>query len=352
MAGKVNSSKTVWTLKKVASALNVSTATISNAFNRPDQLSKSLREQILLECAEIGYHGPNLTARSLRKGESGVLGVLLSDPLSYYFNDPVANQFLSGIAETIEQHQKQLLLLSGADSAKINSGIESLPDSFIVYGSQEHNPLYKRVIQTGKPIVTVDFDAPEFGSINIDNQSAAYEIANFVLNKRKAPSPAILGLRLIDSERVCRITEEELYDESESVSRRRLNGYLQATKQANLSISPELIWHIPHNTYTLAKQAAKEVLSINPRPNIILCMSDVIASALLNVAAEMQISIPIEMSVVGFDDIPEASRTSPKLTTICQKSKEKGKQAVLMLVKGQGLSKVMMPTELIIRDSV
>lgn len=352
MTEKLKPTKNVWTLKTVAKTLNVSTATISNAFSRPDQLSKSLRNRILAECAEIGYHGPNLTARSLRKGESGVLGVLLSDPLSYYFSDPVANQFLSGIAETIEKYQKQLLLLSGADSGKHNSGIESLPDCFIVYGSQENNPLYKRVVQSGKPIVTVDFDAPEFASINIDNQAAAYEVANFVLTNRVEPDAAILGLRLIHSERVCRITEDELYGESESVSRRRLNGYLQAAKENQVTISPEKIWHVPHNTFALAKQAAKEVLSTSPRPNTILCMSDVIASAVLNVAAEMQISIPKDVSVVGFDDIPEANRTSPRLTTVCQKSKEKGEQAVLMLVKGEKLSKMQMPTKLIVRDSV
>ncbi|MDU0353904.1 LacI family DNA-binding transcriptional regulator [Paraglaciecola aquimarina] len=339
------------TLKSVAKTLSVSTATISNAFSRPDQLSKSLREKILKECSTLGYHGPNITARSLRKGKSGVLGVLLSDPLSYYFNDPVANQFLSGIAETVEQHQKQLLMLSGADSGKTNTGIESLPDSFIVYGSQEHNPLYNRIIQTGKPIVTVDFDAPEFGSINVDNQAAAYEVASYALKKRSAPHAAILGLRLIHSERVCRITDDELYDESESVARRRLNGYKQAAEESNIALSSELIWHIPHNTFALAKRAAKELLSVTPRPNIILCMSDVIASAVLNVAAEMGVSVPAEIGVVGFDDIPEASRTSPPLTTICQKSKEKGKQAVLMLVKGDTSSKILMPTELIVRDS-
>lgn len=351
MTKSVKLQNTVWTLKTVAKKLNVSTATISNAFSRPDQLSKSLRERILEECKELGYPGPNLTARSLRKGKSGVLGVLLSDPLSYYFTDPVANQFLSGIAETVEKYQKQLLMLSGADSVNTNTGIESLPDYFIVYGSQEHNHLYKRIIQTGKPIVTVDFDAPEFGSINIDNQTAAQEIANFAIKKRENPILAILGLRLFHSEQVSLVSGENLFDESESVTRRRLNGYMHAAKENDLSIDSHCIWNIPHNTYEFAKQAAQEVLSLQPRPNTILCMSDIIASSVLMEAKKMGISAPNNISVVGFDDIPEAARTNPPLTTVCQKSKEKGKKAVLMLVNGETSQKIHMETELIVRGS-
>jgi len=66
------------TLKAVADALGVSTASISNAFNRPDQLSAILRDRILKECERLGYHGPNPAARSLRTGATGVVGVMLA----------------------------------------------------------------------------------------------------------------------------------------------------------------------------------------------------------------------------------------------------------------------------------
>ena len=96
-------------LSQVAKHLGVSIATVSNAFNRPDQLSAKLRERILSESAELGYHGPNLAARSLRMGASGVVGVMLADSLSYSFTDPVASQLLQGIAEVLVQNHKQLL---------------------------------------------------------------------------------------------------------------------------------------------------------------------------------------------------------------------------------------------------
>ncbi|KMT66978.1 LacI family DNA-binding transcriptional regulator [Catenovulum maritimum] len=340
------------TLKSVSKILGVSTATISNAFNRPDQLSEKLREKILKQCNEIGYHGPNLTARSLRKGESGVIGVLLSDPLAYYFTDPVANQFLTGISEVLEQNHKQLLMLSGADSAQTNNGIEALPDGFIIYGSQENNPLFNRVLGTQKPIVTVDFDLKNHASINIDNKAAAKSVADYALSHCKDPNIAILGLRLIHSDRVCRITDDELFSEGESVSRRRLTGYLEAISQQKQKIASEYIWHIPHNTHEFALKAAKEALSINPMPNCILCMSDVIAGAVLSVARDKNIEVPKMLKVVGFDDIPEASRTTPALTTVCQKSIEKGRQSAHKLIKGELNKKTILPTELIKRATV
>ena len=346
----VNNNNKPLTLKKVAEILNCSTATISNAFNRPDQLSASLRERILAECKRIGYHGPNITARTLRKGESGVIGVLLSDALSYHFTDPVANQFLQGISEVLEKNNKQLLLLSSASANSNTSGIEALPDGFIIYGSQERNPLFERVIQQGKPCITVDIDIEGYASINIDNFQAAHDIASHVfLNPTN--QPAILGLRLINSDRVCRITQAELLQETKSISRRRLNGYLAAAAEHDVEISPNRIWHIPENNYLLAFQAAHEALTSLPMPDVLICMSDNIAIAAMAVARELELDVPDIVRIVGFDDIPEASRVSPPLTTVCQRSKEKGKVAAEQLLAGQLNQKTILPSELVIRLS-
>lgn len=338
------------TLKKVAEILNVSTATISNAFNRPDQLSTHLREKLLAECERLGYHGPNIAARSLRKGESGVIAVLLTDSLAYHFTDPVANQFLQGISEVLEKNGKQLLMLSGAHGDAPSTGIEALPDGFIIYGSQDHNPLFERIIKQGKPIITVDFDAPGFGSVNVDNYQAAYKIAEHVI-EQSVSRVAILGLRLIHSDRVCRITHGELYDESEAVSRRRLNGYIQALKDHQLDVTPDLIWHVPVNTHDAAVQAAKEALMISPRPDAILCMTDKIAIGVIAAAKELDIKIPQDLKLVGFDDIPESSMVTPTLSSVHQHLKQKGERAAERLLKGELNDKEILDVKLVIRNS-
>ena len=86
------------TLATVAEALGVSAMTVSNAYNRPEKLSPELRERVLAKATELGYAGPHATARSLRRGSAGALGVVLGETLPYAFEDPAALEFLSGLA--------------------------------------------------------------------------------------------------------------------------------------------------------------------------------------------------------------------------------------------------------------
>ncbi len=86
------------TLATVAEALGVSTMTVSNAYNRPEKLSAELRERILAKADELGYAGPDALARSLRRGRTGVLGVVLGEALTYAFEDPATVEFFRGLA--------------------------------------------------------------------------------------------------------------------------------------------------------------------------------------------------------------------------------------------------------------
>ena len=104
------------TLKTVAAAVGVSPATVSNAYNRPDQLSAELRERILAVAAELGFTGPDAAGRALRTGKSGAVGVLLTGHLSYAFSDPYAVGFLAGLAEIAEQFSTSLLLMPISDA--------------------------------------------------------------------------------------------------------------------------------------------------------------------------------------------------------------------------------------------
>jgi DNA-binding LacI/PurR family transcriptional regulator len=92
------------TVKTLAAALGVSPATVSNAYNRPDQLSPQLRERILATAEEIGYPGPDAAGRTLRMGRAEAVGVLLTERLSYAFSDPFAIEFLTGLSEVVEEH--------------------------------------------------------------------------------------------------------------------------------------------------------------------------------------------------------------------------------------------------------
>ena len=99
------------TVKTIAEAVGVSPSTVSNAYNRPDQLSAELRERILAVAAELGYAGPDAAARMLRSGRAEAVGVLLTERLSYAFSDPYAIGFLTAVTEVLEQSQTSLVLM-------------------------------------------------------------------------------------------------------------------------------------------------------------------------------------------------------------------------------------------------
>ena len=337
------------TLKVMADRLGVSTATVSNAFNRPDQLSRGLRDRILAECRKAGYLGPNAAARSLRTGRTGIIGVSLSNHLSYSFSDPVAHQFLQGVAEVFERHEYSLLLMPSRERLAQPHGFESFVDGFVVYGPPQCEKL-GQLVKQNKPVVTVDFVIDGYPSVNIDNYAAAKTCADHAFRGEPGPA-AILGLRLIDVDRVCRIREGELFDERSIITIQRLNGFLDAARERGADVPAERIWQIPDNTHALGRQAAREALTCTPRPEVLLCMSDRIALAAIQAARGLGLHVPDDVRVTGFDDIPESSTQHPSLTTVHQQSLDKGRAAAEIFLGHREEQSLILPTQLMIRES-
>ncbi|WP_460756120.1 LacI family DNA-binding transcriptional regulator [Marinomonas epiphytica] len=340
------------TLKDVAERLNVSTATISNAFNRPDQLSAILRDNILSECEKMGYFGPNAAARSLRTGRTGIVGIVLSDDLSYSLTDPVASQFLQGMAEVFEEHEYNMLLLSSNESQQdAQSRMQSsMVDGFIVYGHKPQQCLNAPWLMPHKNIITVDSFIPGTTSVNIENKEGAYRIAKHAL-AHQPTNVAVMGLSLLDTDRVCRVRDDELYDRAASISIQRLEGYNQALKEHGMSANSEYIWNIPVNNHKLAYQAAREALSMAKRPELLLCMSDCIAIASVQAALQMGLRVPEDVKVVGFDGIPESGNFHPSITTIHQQTVEKGRVAAQVFLGLREPKDIMLDTDLVVRES-
>lgn len=337
------------TLKDVAAKLGISTATVSNAFNRPDQLSQELRVKILHESDKLGYFGPNAAARSLRVGQTGIIGIVLADCLQFNFSDYIATRFLSGVAEVFDKHFVNLLLLPGRKEFYQDRSIDSLADSFILYGPPHDPDFYQRLSRQNKKMVTVDFDLPNFPFIHVDNKRAGYQLAEHAL-KIPATQVAILGLKLVASESICRIQTSELYGEHQSVSRQRLNGYQQLIKEKTGNNLEDIwIWSVPESDLHQGYLAAKEALICNPRPNVLLCMSDQIALGALKACKELGLSIPQQVRITGFDDIPQAEIYG--ITTMHQPQKTKGILAAEILLKQKPEKSLVLNTELVIRNS-
>ena len=349
MVRKADKATTKLTLKDMATRLGVSTATVSNAFNRPDQLSRDLRERILRECHASGYFGPNAAARSLRTGKTGIIGVFLSNYLAYSFRDPVAQQFLQGLAEVFEESDYSMLVVPSRDHVKQSHGYESFVDGFIVYGPPQQ-PSLQRLVDMHKSIVTVDFEVDGYPAVNIDDYEGARNCARHAVAAADGPV-VILGLRLLEANRICRIQENELFDQESIITIQRLRGFLDGAGEAGIEISLQQVFHVPDNTHELGYEAAKQALARTPRPRLLLCMSDRIALAAMQAARHLDLRVPEDLMVTGFDDIPEASTHHPTLTTVHQQSIDKGRIAAEIYQGRRPEKNVLVPTELVVRES-
>lgn len=329
MAQGDKKSPTRLTLKTVAQKLGVSTATVSNAFNRPDQLSTDKREYILAQCSELGYQGPNKAARSLRRGKTGIVALVMSDSLQYMLSDPVASEFTQGVAAGLESQQRHMLLYSG--SAKSLDEIADFVDGFICYGTPRNLAIIDDLKRVNKPVVTVDFNLPDCPAINIDNVQAAKEVAHLALQQTTGPI-AVLGLRLLSSDALCQVEDDILLDSDCSVSIRRLQGFQQALAANNANIAQGYVWNLPESSTDMGEKAAEQILALTPRPTLLLCMSDLIALGAMKYAKQQGLTIPDDLQIVGFDGIAEARRAEPSLTTVQQFSEEKGRKAAALFV--------------------
>ena len=132
------------TLASLAAELKVSRTTVSNAYNRPDQLSAELRERVLSTAKQLGYPGPDPVARSLRTRRAGAVGLVITEPLNYSFSDPAALDFVAGLAESCEAVGQGLLLVAVGPNRSVTDGSAAVlaagVDGFVVYSASDDDP--------------------------------------------------------------------------------------------------------------------------------------------------------------------------------------------------------------------
>lgn len=340
------------TLKDLAKELGVSTATISNAFNRPDQLSPVLRDRILKEAKRMGYSGPDAKARILRTGRSRIIAVILAESLTYSLNDAVASEFLSGVAEVLDTHGHTLLLLPGRGHASQPPGSANIADGFIVYGLIPNNKLLGE-LPSQRKLVAVDFDIEDCPTVHIDDTAASYKIAQHAL-RQPSVRPTIINLRLTKEHCNGRVTAEHtLLPNTCTISRARLEGFHNALSEHGVNIDQVPLWNIEENTFEVCSPVIAEILDqpSEQRPDLLLCMSDRIALTVLTLAEQRGIRVPEDLRITGFDGIAEGQYRAPRLTTVRQDSVGKGRIAAQMILGRIPLSQQLLQTELLLGDT-
>lgn len=334
-------------LRDVAEHAGVSVGSASQAFGRPELVSEQVRERVLAAAKALGYSGPDPAARRLRTGRTGVIGLIFAERLGYQFTDPAAPAFLRGVARGMQRAPLGLLLIPDSryrDQAALTVR-EAAVDGFIVYSAPRSDPRVETALARRLPVVTVDQPRETTTPfVGIDDRAAARSAADHLRKLGHKRVGVLSFVRALDPE------EKLVLD----ISVERLKGYEEGLGGA---WDESLVRICRPNAARPARAAALELLGERSPPTAILAMSDVLAIGALQAAAELRVSVPDELSLVGFDDSPAASLATPPLTTVAQPHEEKGRLATKWLLEAIGNGEVgqerraILPTELVVRES-
>jgi DNA-binding LacI/PurR family transcriptional regulator len=310
------------TLAQVAEFAGVSVMTASYSYNRPDRVSEPTRLRVLAAAAQLGYAGPDPNARSLRRGSTRTLGVVLGEHLSYAFEDPGAASFLAGVAEVCADHGYGMTILPITGAAQDISRItDAAVDGFIIWTTPDNHPILAAVQARKRP--TVVHGGPAVGGlelVSIDNRAAARAIG--ALAFARAKRPAIVSQPL-SSDRVSMITSgADIIDVPFPVTRDRLAGYRQAAEDADIAWREVVVAITARNDAAEAERIAATLLASPNPPDAIAAMSDEQAAGVVRAARAAGRRIPDDLAITGWDDAAVAAQLG--LTTVAQSLRDQG----------------------------
>jgi DNA-binding LacI/PurR family transcriptional regulator len=335
------------TLKTIAEAVGVSRTTVSNAYNRPDQLAPELRDRILGTARALGYPGPDPAARRLRSGRRDTVGLLLTEGLSYAFTDPAAVMLLQGIAHATEEAGVAMLVVP-----ERGGGVQdAVVDAFCLYSMEADHPNVTAAQERGIPLVVVDEPRLSgYAYVGIEDRLGARLAAEHLLELGHRRF-AMLTERTQADGYVGPLTAEREAAASSMLYIERLGGYRDALAAVGIDWRSVPRFELPANLPERGLEGGRLALARNPRPTAVIAATDQLALGVLEAAREAGLRVPGDLSVVGFDDIPGAAWSRPGLTTIRQPLFEKGEIAGRLLTEGAADREVILPVELVVRGS-
>jgi DNA-binding LacI/PurR family transcriptional regulator len=334
------------TIKDIARESGYSKTSVSFAFNNPSRISEKTRDQILKTADRLGYI-PNPMARNFSLQRHLSIGFLLPQMVQYSLKNPYTLEVIAGIGGVCEKMGYTLTIIPPLHKSLALAVRNAAVDGLITLGSQIDSDIIT-VMQTRLlPFVMIDGPSDEkTSSIYIAEEEAAYTQMKIALDygHRKI---AIIGLA----------SATFAIDEvSESVSAKRMQGYHRALREQGLDFT-NVTTMVSECSLEDGRQAGRSILALPSLPTCVVTMSDIVAIGCITAFREAGISVPDQISVVGFDNIEEASTITPALTTIDQPATEKGRMGAKVLfsmIDGTEEEPVhhLIEHRLIVRDSL
>ena len=331
------------TRRDIAARVGISVAAVSRALNGHPDVSEATRRRVLEAARQLNYR-PNAAAKTLVTQRSRLIGVYFLGQERARFSHPFASEVVDGILEGLATAGYDLLvfgdgLYDGAPSF-LHLAAHRQIDGAVFLGLRTDDPRWDELARLPFPFVTVDVpvEAARAVCVGCDHIEGARLVARHL---------ASLGHR-----RIAMINGHRWAP----VSWERLSGFTAGLRQAGLDLDGSLVLE---GDFTEASgyRCALELLQRRPRPTAIFAASDLMALGVLRAARELGIAVPDELSVAGYDDIADAARSMPPLTTVHQPRRQVGvtaAQAVVGLIERSDdhtPSRVLLRPELVVRAS-
>ncbi|WP_320173393.1 LacI family DNA-binding transcriptional regulator [Maridesulfovibrio sp.] len=326
------------TIRDVARLAQVSTATVSRVINSPDSVREKTREKVLRAMKMCNYKY-NALARGFATKKSNTIGLIIPN-----INNPVFAESTLGVQEYAEE--KQIKVILGNTSYKISQEEslikalrESQVDGLIITTTNPKGEIIKTLTDEGFPFVLLfsTVKGGPFSAVGVDNYRGGYVATEHLIS---------LGHRRIGMIAGSFTVTDRSYH--------RWHGYRQCLKDNGIPYDKDLLVQTEYSL-TGGRDSIKQLLEQEYPPSAVFCSNDYIALGAIKGARESGLSLPEDLSIVGFDDMPTASYMVPALTTVRQPAYEMGRRACeLLLQKMENPEKPeqhMMETKLIVRES-
>ena len=322
------------TIADVAAAAGVSVATVSKVINDRYGVAEHTSARVRMVIDELGYTS-SLGAQSLRSRRSNVIAILAADIEA--FNA----ELLKGAAQAIRVSGYDLVVFSDCGQREDQVGwerrslarVNALTDGAILVTPSSVD------VPSARPLVAVDHNARSstLPTVDSDNLSGAVSATEHLIGLGHRRIGFLAGRPDLESARL------------------RKQGYRRALEAAGISFDPGLV-RIGGYRADTAEGAARELLSLAPRPTAIFAANDTSAIETIAVARSLGLTVPGDLSVVGFDNVPESALCEPPLTTVDQSVQRMGREAVQMLIRliedpSRAPEQVILPTRLVERGS-
>lgn len=335
----------------VARRAGVSKTAVSFAFNQPDHLNPATRDRILAAAADLGYR-PSPLARRLARQRTDQIGLVVPQSTHDIFANPFLPELVRGIGDVCDSEGIAVVVVPPVGGSIGRAVDAALVDGLILLGLSYDHPDLDAVRGAGTPLVGLDMDDVDgFDVIGIDDEAGTTRAAEHLRGLGHRDVAVVLIAEHPDSP----------VDEHHGISARRLGGFRRGIglepRHDNSDDGRIQLRVLSAPVSEEGGRAALHAILADGQPTAVMAMSDITAIGVMAAAREAGLRIPDDLSVIGFDDIPAASWTTPRLTTVHQPIREKGRRAAHRLIDAirsgsdHRPTTEILPTRLVVRDS-